>query len=324
MDGLIPLETCLARALTGLSPVKAEMLDLDGAGGHLLAQDIVLPRDVPPAPEALCAGFAVHALDLVGASAQIPVPLGLPVRLSPGMALPAGTDAILPEDDTDEGAAIRPVRPGEGVRRPGHDGRRDDRLLPAGRRLGARDLLVADLAGVDRLPVRRPRVRIDLPDAAMARLAAGWARGAGALIAADDADLRIRVATGHRPRLALVPAETAWLAPEEGGLVLTVPARFDGMVAALLALGLPALAALGGAVPRGDARPLSRKLTSAVGLSEFVLLARDGGAWTPAPAGLVTVSGLARADAFAIIPPESEGLAPGDMLAATPIDMPFG
>jgi tungstate transport system substrate-binding protein len=39
---------------------------------------------------------------------------------------------------------------------------------------------------------------------------------------------------------------------------------------------------------------------------------------------LITVTGLASADAFAIIPPDSEGAAPGEMLAATPIDMPFG
>jgi molybdopterin molybdotransferase len=69
----------------------------------------------------------------------------------------------------------------------------------------------------------------------------------------DDPHLCLRVTGDHRPRLALMPADTAWLAPEGGALVLTLPARFDGMVAALSGAGLPALAALGGAAPR--ARP---------------------------------------------------------------------
>lgn len=325
MDGLIPLETCLARALTGLQPVAPEMLAPGAACGHPLAADVVVPQDLPAAPQALRAGLAVSALDLVGASAQIPVPLDRMVRVLPGMALPAGADAVLPEDDAEDGAAIRPVMPGEGVRRLGHDGRAGALLLPAGRLLSARDVLAAELAGLALLPVRRPRVRIDLPDAAMARFAAGWARAAGArVVEGDDTHLCLRVTGDHRPRLALMPGDTGFLAPEGGTLVLTLPARFDGMVAALMALGLPALAALGGAAPRAEALPLARKLTSTVGLADLVLLARDGNAWSPAPAGLITVTGLASADAFAIIPPDSEGAAPGEMLAATPIDMPFG
>jgi molybdopterin biosynthesis enzyme len=138
------------------------------------------------------------------------------------------------------------------------------------------------------------------------------------------ADLTLRGATEHTPRLALVPAETAWLARDGAGLVLTVPVRFDAMLAACLALALPALARLSGARAVTTALPLARKLTSTVGLSELVLLSEQAGQWHPHPAGVLTLSGLAQATAFAILPPDSEGMPALAPLSATPIDLPFG
>ena len=96
------------------------------------------------------------------------------------------------------------------------------------------------------------------------------------------------------------------------------------MAAALWALGLPAMAALAGARPLTETRPLARKIASAVWMAEVVLLAEDGAAWAPQPAGVVTLAGLAAARAVAIIPPQSEGLPAGAPLAAQPLDLPFG
>jgi molybdopterin biosynthesis enzyme len=163
-----------------------------------------------------------------------------------------------------------------------------------------------------------------LDDPRQAAFATGFLRMLGGMQAQGPASLTLRSATDHRPRLALAPAETAWLAREGEGLVLTLPARFDGMLAACLALALPAMAALTGAAPRPETRPLVRKLASNVGLSELVLLAADGDAWLPHPAGTVTLTGLAAARAFAILPPESEGLPAGAPLAALPLEWPFG
>ena len=58
------------------------------------------------------------------------------------------------------------------------------------------------------------------------------------------------------------------------------------------------------------------KVTSAVGLSEVVLLTDAGDHWIAGPAGVITLTGLARADAVAVIPPDSEGMPAGDTLAA--------
>ncbi|NYS26127.1 hypothetical protein HUK65_14125 [Rhodobacteraceae bacterium 2376] len=330
MSHLTPLETCLAQALDGIAPVAPEMVAPWEGCGHVLARDLVLPHDLPPAPEALCAGFAVAALDLVGASGGSPVALDAPQRVAPGAAMPPGTDAVLPEEGTDTPPglieAIRPVTPGEGIRRAGHDGRAGAILVAAGRRLAPRHGLIAARAGIDALPLRRPRVAVALEDAEQAGFARGWLATLGAVECEGAADLTLRPVQDHAPRLALAPAQTAWLSPADGtrGLVLEVPARFDAMVAALLGLALPALAHLGGAVPGAETRPLARKLTATVGLSELVLLAESDDGWLAQPAGLVTLSGLAAARGFAILPPESEGLPAGAALSATPLDLPFG
>jgi len=328
MTGLASLETCLARALDGVLPVAPVSCEPAAACGSVLADDIRLPRDMPPLAEALRAGLAVAALDLVGASAGAPVPLGGVRRVIPGEVLPGGTDAVLPDDgiDTANGQpeAIRAPNPGDGVRRAGHDGRAGDLVAAAGTRLGPRGALAAALSGLGAVSVRRPRVAVALDDPAQAALARAWLAAAGAEPVIGAADLTLQTATDPAPRLALTPAETGWLARTGGGLVLTLPARFDGMVAAFLALGLPAIAALTGAAPQARARPLARKIASAIGVSDLVLLADAGGQWLPGPAGAITLTRLAGARAFAILPPDSEGLPAGATLSGTLLDHPFG
>jgi len=327
MSGLTPLDTCLAQALCGTDPVAPETLSLREAMGHALTEDLLLPHDMPPAHEALRAGFAVNALDLMGASAELPLPLHAARALLPGMTLPPGTDAILPEDGTrtngPEREAIQPLDPGEGIRRTGHDGRKGDAIAWAGQRFAARHRLLAILAGVSHLPVRRPRVQV-APDAPHAGFVANWAQSLGAMITEDCPHLIIRATLTHQPRLALAPGDTGWLARDATALVLDLPTRFDGAIAALLALGLPALAALSGTVPQTITRPVARKITSAVGLSELVLLSRAEAAWQPGPAGTITLTALARAEAFALIPPDSEGNAAQTGLPGTNLENPLG
>ncbi|MCC1481676.1 hypothetical protein [Roseibaca sp. Y0-43] len=328
MNSLTPLATCLSAALNGVLPVPTQSVVPGLAVGGVLAGDVVLPHDMPPVSEALRAGVAVAALDLVGASPGAPVPLSDPVAVVPGAALPPGTDAVLPEDGIERwGAmaeAMRPLSSGDGARRAGHDGRAGAVLVQAETRLTARHAFAARQAGVQNVTIRRPRVAVQLDDPTQADFVAAWLADLGAELGTERPDLTLRRTPNHAPRLALGPAETAWLARDAAGLVLDLPARFDGMVAALYALALPALARLSGASPRADGRPLARKVTSTVGLSELVLLQAEGDAWLPQPAGLVTLSALATAHAFAILPPESEGCAAGTPLAATPLDQPLG
>lgn len=328
MTNMTPLQTCLAQALAATMPVPAELIAASDACGYCLAEPLPLRADLPRATEALRAGFAVAAFDLVGASSGTPVPLPTSVRVRPGEMLPQGTDAVLPEDGTDSAGgqpeAIRAVIPGEGVRRAGHDGRTGETILRAGQRISARHALLAELAGFPMLGVRRPRVQIALEHPVHAEFARRFMQSLGARIVAAEAELTLRSVDDHAPRLALAPSETAWLDHDGSGLILSVPARFDAMVAACLGLALPAIAALSGAVPRTETRPLARKVTSAVGLSDLVLLSADAGAWVPHQTGTVTLSSLAASRAFAILGADSEGLPAGAPLEAVPLDLPFG
>lgn len=328
MGSLTALDACLSAALHDLAPVPAEVVPLVGAVSHVLAADLTFPADAPATAEALRPGLAISALAVAGASAQIPVPLGVPVHVRPGDVMPRGTDAVLPEDGTEVGRegweAIRDVAPGEGVRRAGHDGRTGTVIASAGVALAAKQALVAEYAGLTDAAVRRPRVAVRLPDPALAAFATNWVRGLGAVPENSAPHLVLRPAEDDSPRLALAPGETAWLVREAGELVLTVPRRVDGAVASLLALGLPALAALSGARPGVEARPLVRKTASTLGLSDLVLLRREGVGWHPALPGTVTLAALATADAVAVLSPDSEGLPEGAVLAAMPLCAPFG
>jgi molybdopterin molybdotransferase len=329
MIGLTGLADCLDRALAEVRPLDLERLPPANACGCLLAESVCLPSDQPGRHEALRAGFAVSALELVGASNGSPLPLPGEMRVLPAQSLPAGTDAVLPDEATEPGQsgleAVRPVQPGEGVRRAGHDGRRGEQLASAGQRVSASLVLIAELCGIDTLPVRQARVQLSLDDQRQTAFVKAWLRELGASPCDDHPDLIVRTTRDCTPRLALAPAETAWLERERAGtLLLSVPRRFDGLVAAMLGLGLPALRALLGASLHDDTRPLTRKLNSTIGWSELVLLTMSTEGWAPAPAGTVTLTTLASAQWFAILGPESEGLRAGEVLSATPISRPLG
>ncbi|MBD3764610.1 MAG: hypothetical protein IE927_07695 [Rhodobacterales bacterium] len=322
MSSLASLADCLGQALAGLAPVADTHLPLAQARGVVLARDLTVPADLPARAQALRAGLAVPALDLMGASPQMPLPLPARHPVTPGAALPPGCDAVLPEEDVDPlgPMALRTPGPGEGVRLAGQDARAGLVIAPAGAALTARAALVAGLAGLDRAAVRRPGVAIDLPDPVLADFAAAWARDQGAEVGADRVDLLLRATPTHRPRLALTPGDTAWLARVDGRLVLDLPPRFDGLMAALLALGLPALAALSGRLAPPRPVALGRKLTSAIGLTELALLTPGPEGWLPEAAGTITLAGLTRARAFTLVPPGAEGFAAGATVPAQPLD----
>lgn len=133
MTSLMRPDTRLTLALNGTGPVPAEVADSSGASGHVLAEDLRLPQDLPLVTEALRAGFAVDALDVVGASVGNTVCLDAPDRVLPCTAFPPGTDAVLPGDGIESAAGlyatIRSARPGEGARRAGDDGRKCEAIL---------------------------------------------------------------------------------------------------------------------------------------------------------------------------------------------------
>ena len=80
------------------------------------------------------------------------------------MPCPTACDCVLDADSVDLSGPMPQVLaeaiPGQGVRRAGGDIAAGSRVVEAGRRVLARDLMIARAAGIERLKVRRPRLRI--------------------------------------------------------------------------------------------------------------------------------------------------------------------
>jgi molybdopterin molybdotransferase len=195
---LTPLDVALATLLHGLDPVAPVGLPLTQALGCVGADTPALGA-FPPRDIAIADGWALRAGDLVGASSYSPLPLARPpLWVEAGDPLPEGCDCVIDADSVDQAGPMVQVLaeaiPGQGVRRIGGD-IGEGFLITAGRYVRPLDLLIARAAGLGKLNVRRPRLRVvNIPAAAAstatAQLILESARAAGAEIVFSEAVAR--------------------------------------------------------------------------------------------------------------------------------------
>jgi molybdopterin molybdotransferase len=175
---MITVEEARARILADLSPAPAEIVALADAWGRVTAVPVIARLTQPPADVSAMDGYALRAADgtlgaVLGVIGSAPaghpfagaVGPGQAVRLFTGSVVPQGADAILlQEDATAAGTEVRvneAVRAGRHIRRAGQDFAAGDTVVPAGRRLTARDIGLAAAANHPWLTAhRRPRVAI--------------------------------------------------------------------------------------------------------------------------------------------------------------------
>lgn len=331
-----------ARDAGPLAPVEVAPAEAVGAS---LARPLVAPAALPPDAVALLDGLALRAAETIAAAPYSPAELTASRAVAAGEGVPTPFDAVAPVARADEVDAA--VAPGANLRRPGEDATTGAVLVAAGGRFGSRAQAVAMAAGIDRIAIRRARVRVarldggtdDAIAALIARLCAihGAEVDVSSLAAvADDADLvivlgaaaigtadvaAVAAALPWRPfgPVALRPGETMLAGRVGRAAALLLPGRADAALAAGLALIAPHLDHLHAASPSpAKTLPLQRKLVSAVGVSELALLAEtpDGAAWRPLAVGAPDLAALAGATAWALLPPESEGRAAGELFAA--------
>ena len=176
----LTVEEALARILAGVTPVAATALcPLFAADGRVLASPLAAKLTQPPFNASAMDGYAVRAADVARLPATLTVVgqsaaghgfrgelrSGEAARIFTGAPVPPGADAIvIQENTTREGDRVS-VRDGEidpaYVRPRGGDFKAGDVLIPAGRRLSARDITLAAAMGHAELTVRRaPRVAI--------------------------------------------------------------------------------------------------------------------------------------------------------------------
>lgn len=175
---MISVEEARGRILDALRPTPAEIVALADAWNRVTAEGVTARLTQPPADVSAMDGYALRAADgVLSASLRVvgAAPAGHPfdgrvasgeaVRLFTGSVVPSGADSILlQEDATRDGDTVRvneAVVAGRHIRRAGQDFAAGDVVVPAGRRITARDVGLAAAANHPWLAVhRRPRVAI--------------------------------------------------------------------------------------------------------------------------------------------------------------------
>jgi len=176
---VISVEEALSRLLEPLEVLPPEQISLADGLGRVLAEEVAARRTQPPFAVSAMDGYAVRAEDLshipveLRIVAEVPagagfggrVDAGEAARIFTGAPLPAGTDTIVIQEDTQrDGDRVRVLEGaprGRYVRREGLDFAAGEVLLRPGRRLTARD--VGLLAAMNRpwlFVHRRPRIGI--------------------------------------------------------------------------------------------------------------------------------------------------------------------
>jgi len=191
---VISVEEALTRILGQVHVLESEERPLLDALGQVLAEDVVAGYDIPPLDNTAMDGYAVRAVDTEGASRERPVRLkvlgelaaghlyegevapGTAVRIMTGAPLPAGADAVVPFEETDEpqgrefGSFAKPVASvavhqavgtGENVRYAGEDIRKGATVLTRGAALRPAHIgALANLGRATARVIRRPVVAI--------------------------------------------------------------------------------------------------------------------------------------------------------------------
>ena len=164
-------------ARVALAPPGVERLALDASIGRVLAEDAVAREDHPAHPRSTMDGFALRSGDgararrvvgevLMGAAPPRALEAGEAIRVPTGGAVPAGADAVVPQEDVDVDAdgSVTPreiALPGACITPRAEDVRSGETVLSAGRRLGGPELGVLATLGITRVPVFvRPRIGI--------------------------------------------------------------------------------------------------------------------------------------------------------------------
>jgi molybdopterin molybdotransferase len=197
---LADLDVALASLLEVIDPVAPSSVPLAEALGCIAAGMPPLSRALPLSSIAVIDGWALRARELSGASSYSPLPLkGSPIWVEAGQCLPEDCDCVLDADLVENSGPMVQILadavPGQGVRRVGEDIAEGRTLTVAGQRVGERDLLVARIAGLSQLAVRRPQVHvINVPATAggdsTAQLVGECLQGSGARLTSTEASGR--------------------------------------------------------------------------------------------------------------------------------------
>lgn len=181
----------LQRVLATVSILESEEVDLLDSLGRVLASDVVAQNDLPSFDNSAMDGYVLISADSQPATRQTPVTLqvvddiaagtwpeltltaGTAARIMTGAPIPAGANAVIPVEDTDEGwknrerplpeqvTIYRAVGVGDYIRPKADDIATGAIILQAGHVIRPQEISIMASLGVSRVPVvRRPVVGI--------------------------------------------------------------------------------------------------------------------------------------------------------------------
>jgi molybdopterin molybdotransferase len=171
---LISVADARAAVLAAAGMLPAEEVPLAAALGHVLAEDVASPHDLPPFDASAMDGYAVIAgpaaeLAIVGESragrpAERRLAPGEAIAISTGAVVPDGADAVVPVERVaarDGSVEVPETEPGANVRRAGEDVRGGEPVLAAGADLGPAEVAVLASLGRERVSCgARPRLAV--------------------------------------------------------------------------------------------------------------------------------------------------------------------
>ena len=171
---MLTVEEALQRVLDGVAPIiETRTVDLLAAHGAVLAAPLEALHTQPPFDASAMDGYAVRSADIeslpitlriageaaAGHGFKGALGVGEAVRIFTGAPVPAGTDAIVIQENTRRAGNTVSIIEGradpEHIRPRGGDFAAGDHIIPANVRLSARDLTLAAAAGHAQLIVRR-------------------------------------------------------------------------------------------------------------------------------------------------------------------------
>ena len=159
---MLSVEEAYQRIMSSFSPLEPVDMPLLETLGHVLAEDITSPLDLPPLANSGMDGYAVRSDDVANASSDHPqrlkviglvaagqlptqkVESGTAVRIMTGAPVPDGADTVVPFEETDEVkrreaglpleevAILADLTHGSNVRPAGEDVRKGQLVLEAG------------------------------------------------------------------------------------------------------------------------------------------------------------------------------------------------
>jgi molybdopterin molybdotransferase len=169
-------EEARRKILEKVAPAGVERVLLLEAAGRISAQDFTATCDMPRWDNSAMDGFAVRSADCLpgvtlsvtdyipaGASSETAVLQGCAARIMTGAPIPAGADAVVPFEDTqqEDGTVSlpNPVRKGAHIRFKGEDLAKGDPVVARGTLLGAAQISMLASFAAALVPVYR-KVRV--------------------------------------------------------------------------------------------------------------------------------------------------------------------